>query len=593
MARKRNWYLALSYVKTQEDLDSFLEGVKNQDILENNKVVPNAVLRNRLTTLTLTNEDDSPLRNATAIQGRIDFALGKDENGIDRIPIVDKKKTLYEDYINEVISGNIKRTIEFLNHSNTLSRPTRLKLQFKEAVNASPRKKEFMDYILTNEEAKNSIIGKLFNLNSKSSTVAIKNINSISTDNAIGYLKYIMTSSDFNKKQRKQLFPRTSADKEFEPIKQNAKLIPVLSFLLDNNTFDREYSWSNKIPSNLKLQMGLGVLAENHAKKTSNATGVQKLYDNFVEKQDTSKGETDIGATSVATKVSRVGRLRNVNAFLKELDKKKNETEKTEFNNLLSTQKVPSSTILGDDWQLIADFINTTEGSRKALQNRLENEGPILAIKTVRDVNKILPPKSDQNDGAARQAFLNMTSHTGRTEGQWIVETSTNRRVTNKKELDSLNALFNKVDKDIKLLSSILGNNAFMDDVKKTKTMLTDNVYNLSKLELPDLIEFMIDVELYYHNDKYAEGNSDHILGDTTNPILEVSTIMEADSEGKLFSPLEVLLEKILKTCAEQYPKIRKSFINAIKEAMKMQSETKGNLNVIEWLEEKQLMGDE
>ena len=132
-----------------------------------------------------------------------------------------------------------------------------------------------------------------------------------------------------------------------------------------------------------------------------------------------------------------------------------------------------------------------------------------------------------------------------------------------------------------------------MDDVKKTKTMLTDNVYNLSKLELPDLIEFMIDVELYYHNDKYAEGNSDHILGDTTNPILEVSTIMEADSEGKLFSPLEVLLEKILKTCAEQYPKIRKSFINAIKEAMKMQSETKGNLNVIEWLEEKQLMGDE
>ena len=568
--RSSTWYETLSYVKTQQELDLLLESIKNNDTEVSNKII-----RNRLEKLVLTNGDGTPLRNAVAIKERIDFALGKDENGEYRIP----KEQKYKKYIDEVLAGNIEKLVKLLEAQGLTSQHrNKIKDTFIQAVNNSPRKKEFMTYILNNPEAKKSIIGKIFKLNLDEDTSEIKGRTSINDTIAIDYITFIMTNSKFKVTARAELFPKDSGGSTFGPIKENTRIFPALSFLLTNKIFDKEYTWTNPISSNLKLEMTLKQLMNNYTnKKDTKAGGLQLLFNKHVTKQKSSAKETeDIGQLRSAG--SRVGRFRGTNVFLKELNKNINEAEKEEFNNLLSNQTVSSAAISLEDWQLVVDFLDKKDNSLGNLKEKLKGE-PILAIKSIRDVNKILD--TDEK----KDKFRGMKGVSQTQEGATIAI----KRVTNKEDLELLDGLFNTTQLGADILTEKF-DDKFIIQFKKTKTMLTDGRYNLSKLELPDVIEFMEDIELHYHNDLYAEGNSQHLLHKAFEVLDTVKNEMVTTEDGKMENPLQIALINILEVCSTQYPEIRKSFINAIKDAMQKESQRKNHTPIITWFKDNKLM---
>lgn len=64
----------------------------------------------------------------------------------------------------------------------------------------------------------------------------------ITPDKAVAFLKFIITDNQFVGKQRKQLFPQTFENKPLDSIagRSTIRLLPALSYILDNDSFDME-----------------------------------------------------------------------------------------------------------------------------------------------------------------------------------------------------------------------------------------------------------------------------------------------------------------------------------------------------------------
>ena len=65
---------------------------------------------------------------------------------------------------------------------------------------------------------------------------------------------------------------------------------------------------------------------------------------------------------------------------------------------------------------------------------------------------------------------------------------------------------------------------------------------------------------------------------------------MVTTEDGKMENPLQIALINILEVCSTQYPEIRKSFINAIKDAMQKESQRKNHTPIITWFKDNKLM---
>ena len=127
------------------------------------------------------------------------------------------------------------------------------------------------------------------------------------------------------------------------------------------------------------------------------------------------------------------------------------------------------------------------------------------------------------------------------------------------------------------------------DQTTKFKTFLTDGKYNPSREELPDIIEFLESVEEDYNNVPYAEVSSPPILGNAFK-IVDKASNEEMLIDGILASPLEEALKDLLTVCAKQYKPIRKSFINAIKDSMVVESKRNSTSVIMDWFKDKNLL---
>lgn len=557
----------------------YLQGLNDNTVPETK-----AVVRNRLKKFKQNDLNNVPEKKRATYEENLNYLL-ENIKEVDRLT----------EYINDTMNGNYQPLIDFLNATDkSLRQKRRIHKTFKDKLDTHPKKEEFKKYILENEQAKKSIIGKLLNISSEKNTKEIKT--DIEDKVAIEYLKYILTSKDFVEKQRKDLFPKSNlSNGKFEPIEKNTRLFPALSFLLNNEQFDKEYTWVNEAPSNLRLKLTIKKLTKNIEDK--NAVGVQKLFNSTVRKTKSSRtGIRDVGQRTGATVGE--GTLRNINVFLKKLEEEKNKSFKKEFNNLLLNQRVPSKAILNTEWQLIVDYLDGKAESRSKLQNYLKRgddkkgddkkepkPNPILGIKKIQDVKRILNTKDKIQ--VFKEMALSKRTFDKETKEE-IDKESLTRRVKNQQEIELLSSLFYRQEtaKDI-LLEKF--NEDFFEEFKETKTFLTDNKYNASREELPDILEFIEEVEFSYHDTTLLSKAFEKIENaNNTKPVYDLNTGISTTALG------DALLD-LLEVCSDQYPNIRKSFISSIKKSMKDQS-TSSALDsydsIMNWFENKKLLSE-
>ena len=541
MVTESNFNFVRAMIFNRKVAEEYLKLIESGEMSEEKSVIRRRLEQFRKNDL---NSDKVPEKRRAEFKSNIEYLL-------DNITQTSK----IANYITDTIDGKYQPLIDFLSAQNvSISQRNKRHKRFKNELFNHSKKEEFEKYVLQNEEVRESIIGQVLKMSSNKNTTQIQQESDISDDQAIEYIKYILTSKNFVASQRPKLFPRTSDNKVFQPIQNMPKLFPALNFLLNNEKFDEEYEWMNEAPTNLKLQLTIKKLSENLGNK--DATGVQALFNKIVRKIRTSKtGTKDVGQLSSAT--TGEGGLRNINKFLSELKKPKYENEKNQFKTLLTNQRVASRAILNTEWQMIVDYFDEKDGARNKLKEYLKtgndeenpNPNPILAIKTIKDIRRIF------NTEDKKRVFKEMTlSKDGQT-----------RRVKNAQEIELLSELFYSITSAKDILTEKF-TDEFFEKYKKEYTLLTDGKYNASREELPDILEFLIEVDLYYvKGNQMLVNYASKELADADNKVYDAETFT---------TELGNALITLLKICSEHYPTIRKDFIDATKKTMVQQSRT-------------------
>jgi hypothetical protein len=560
--------LVLPYIQSDAAMNLTLQSIKDNKFSD---TVSNKAFYHRLKNVDI--NDITPSKQED-YERRIKYLM-------DNIPIEKfTDSTTYETPLLEAMQGNTEKLIGLLEGANIGIRENqKRKKKFNSFLNKHPQKEEFLSYVNSNEKLKNSIIGQTLGLSTSAARGEIKQRNDIVDAYAIEYLEFIMTTRELTQVQRRKLFPKDSENRAFEPIMNLTKLFPALNFLLKNEEFDLNFNWKNEAPNKLRQELVLSQLASNL--ELVGATGVQGLFNDIVTRQKTSRKGLEDTPDMVSSTKNTIGRFRNIDKFFEKLNK--DNDAKEEFNNMIENTRSPSKALLESDWELVKDFLEGKDGSRKALKDRL-NVTNILAIEKVGDIRKIFGDKKDALYKNKTEAFLGMS----RIKGAKITESEEDtwaRRMKNQQDLKLLEDLFYKTQES----SEILMANIKTDQTTKFKTFLTDGKYNPSREELPDIIEFLESVEEDYNNVPYAEVSSSPILGNAFKKVDKASN-EEMLIDGILASPLEEALKNLLTVCAKQYKPIRKSFINAIKDSMVSESKRNSTSVIMDWFKDKNLL---
>ena len=575
----------LPYILSDDTMNDTLEAIKNNTFSD---TITNKVFYGRLKNVNINDAVESKRED---YKRRIKYLM-------DNIPLENK----HEIPLQQALNGNFEKLIDILEgweQSSNRTNKNRGKVphprkiserqkKFKSFLNKHPKKSEFLSYVNANEKLKNSIVGKTLGL-TNSTGKEIKQRSDIIDNYAIEYIEYIMTTRDIKgPNKRIELFPKDSQNKKFEPIVNLTKLFPALNFLLKNKELNENFNWKNEAPDKRRQDMVIRRLTKNMGVK--DATGVQGLFNSIVRQQKSNRTGLEDTPDMISSSGSSVGRFRYIDKFFLALNTNKNVDAKKEYNDMINNIKTPSKAIAESDWELILNYLKPKEDGKipskvkASLRKRLELSN-ILAIEKVRDIDRIFDTKQKKTDENEKiKAFEGMgRGKTARLEiGD---EQEYSRRVKNQSDLLLLEDLF-YIEKTPSEIIMIV---ADTEQYKNAKTFLTDGKFNASKEELPDILEFLEEVEEAYHNSPYVEGDDTHKVKDAFR-LIDNASNKEEFINNELISPLEIALEKVLQICYEQYGEIRKSFINAIKDSMVEASKLNTNDAVMNWFEDKNLL---
>ena len=386
--------LVISYIQSDAAMDLTLQSIKDNKFSD---TISNKAFYHRLKNVDI---NDVPPSKQEDYERRIKYLM-------DNIPI----ETTFKTPLLEAMQGNTEKLIGLLEGTEQeqqqnihIQHLRKRRRKFRNFLNKHPQKEKFLSYVNSNEKLKNSIIGQTLGLSTSAATGEIKQRNDIVDAYAIEYLEFIMTTRELTQVQRRKLFPKDSENRAFEPIMNLTKLFPALNFLLKNEEFDLNFNWKNEAPNKMRQELVLSQLASNL--QLVGATGVQGLFNDIVTRQKTSRKGLEDTPDMVSSTKNTIGRFRNIDKFFEKLNK--DNDAKEEFNNMIENTSSPSKALLDSDWELVKDFLEGKDGSRKALNDRL-NVTNILAIEKVGDIRKIFGTKKDALYQNKKDAFVGMS----------------------------------------------------------------------------------------------------------------------------------------------------------------------------------------
>tara|TARA_Y100001938_G_scaffold151033_2_gene245359 strand:- start:729 stop:2510 length:1782 start_codon:yes stop_codon:yes gene_type:complete len=488
-------------------------------------------------------------------------------------------------FINRYLEGEHQPLEDLVAGKNTQRAQTfENRRKFKNMIRQLNLKEKIYAYVRDNPSLHSSVVGQVLDFKPPSEMEPQTSPDRITAEKAIKFFKFTILDKQFSGKQRRELFPKTFENQPLKSITQKStiRMPPALNYILDKEDFDldsddfnievkgttqqamaiRDLAFRKITDAGKEATKEIGVLGDEERRKkramsgTTSAEVPANVQEKFNELVEVQSGYRKTGSKAIPT----VGRTRNLSKFFEEIendeDKDGNPGKlKQNWNNWIKSFDVTGkSKVSSDKWNSLNDW-QTIHYDPNRRDERRQADADIRSALPIGNLTSTKDVRNFFKDETRRAAFSNMKE----------LNDGTRRATPDSTEI--LQDLFFRAGKMKDLLSMKYGDERSTVASLKLKTLfhlLKDEQYDINRLRVEDVIELLREIEYAYTG---------------TNSLNMVMSNMRRQptfSDG---------IDTLLKGVKENYDRIRKSFINAIKEVMVEESKTVGTPTK-KWLED-------